>query len=516
MVVLGNPPYSISSSNKSQWILDLIKDYKKDLGERKINLDDDYIKFIRFAEHFIEKNGKGVVAMITNNSYIDGITHRQMRKHLLETFDDIYILDLHGNMRKGETDQNVFDIQQGVSIGIFVRKTKNKNKLGKVYHTEFFGDRNEKYENLNKNSIKTIKWKKLDYKKPYYFFVPKDFGVEEGYQSGFGLNDLFVIYSAGIKTKVDSISTDFDKEILKMRVNDILTNKYEKKDLISRFQLSPKTTWEYDKAITAIYDDSKIRFFAYRPLDYRYIFFDNNFLSRSRKKVMENLLKPNTALSFVHQGKNLGPEALITYDITCEDFITNHTFTAPLYLYHKDGLKTVNFKNEILEKIKAKLQGEVKPEDVLDYIYAVLHSSKFREKYKEFLKIDFPRVPYPKDNETFWKLVEKGKKLRELHLMESPEMSDLITTFPESGSNMVEKVKYENGKVFINETQYFGNVPEIAWNFYIGGYQPVQKWLKDRKGRTLSSQDPEHYQKVIVALVETDRIMREIDKIKVQ
>jgi predicted helicase len=176
----------------------------------------------------------------------------------------------------------------------------------------------------------------------------------------------------------------------------------------------------------------------------------------------------------------------------------------------------VNFENKVLEKIKTNLKSEVKPEDILDYIYAVLYSPTYREKYKEFLKIDFPRIPYPKNNEIFWKLVEKGKELRLLHLMESPKLREFITTFLESGSNIVEKVKYEDGKVFINDTQYFGNVPEIAWNFYIGGYQPAQKWLKDRKGRTLSNEDLEHYQKIIVALFETERIIREINKIKIE
>ena len=512
MIVLGNPPYSISSSNKGKWILDLIKDYKKDLNERKINLDDDYIKFIRFAEHFIEKNEKGIVAMITNNSFIDGITHRQMRKHLLETFDEIYILDLHGNARKGETDQNVFDIQQGVSIGIFVRNTKNKSKLGKVYYSEILGNRKEKYEKLNKNSMETVEWKKLDYKEPYYFFVPKDLKLKENHLSNFGLNEIFNVFSAGIKTKIDKIATDFNINILQFRINEILENKMSLSEIIKKYAINEKTTWEYDKAIRAIYNEDKFKLFAYRPFDYRYVFFDHNFLSRSRKKVMDNLIKNNLALSFVHQGKNQGPEALITKEVTCEDFITNHTFTAPLYIFNNNETIS-NLKKEIFEEIKSKVKAEIKPEDVLDYIYAILHSPNYREKYKEFLKIDFPRVPYPKDNETFWKLVEKGKELRELHLMESSRLNKFITTFSESGSNVIEKIKYEDGKVFINAAQYFGEVPEVAWNFYIGGYQPAQKWLKDRKGRTLSNEDLEHYQKIIVALCETDKIMKEIDRI---
>src|SRR5665648_180281 len=202
MVIIGNPPYSISSQNKSKWILQLIKDYKTGLNERKINLDDDYIKFIRFAEHFIEKNKSGIVAMITNNSFIDGITHRQMRKHLLETFDDIYILDLHGNSKKkekapnGGKDENIFNIQIGVSINIFVRKNERKEKLGTVYHAELYGKREDKFKALNESDIGTIKWQKLNYKEPYYFFVPKDFRLES--EPLFSLLDLFKNCSIGI------------------------------------------------------------------------------------------------------------------------------------------------------------------------------------------------------------------------------------------------------------------------------------------------------------------------------
>src|SRR3989344_2993597 len=220
MVVLGNPPYSVNSSNKGEWIQNLIKDYKKNLGEKKINLDDDYIKFIRFSEHFIEKNGSGVVAMITNNSYIDGITHRQMRKHFLETFDDIYILDLHGNAKKKEVapnggkDENVFDIQQGVSINIFVRKDEEKKSLGKVYHADLYGKRVYKFECLNKNNLKSIIWEKLNYSHPNYFFVPKDFGANEEYEKGFVVDEIFPISNSGVKTDRDALFIDRNKDSL--------------------------------------------------------------------------------------------------------------------------------------------------------------------------------------------------------------------------------------------------------------------------------------------------------------
>ncbi|MFA6534176.1 MAG: type ISP restriction/modification enzyme [Patescibacteria group bacterium] len=544
MVILGNPPYNVSSQNKGEWIGELIKDYKKDLGERKINLDDDYIKFIRFSQYLIDKNGEGIIGMITNNSYIDGITHRQMRKTLLESFDCIYVLDLHGNAKKKETapdggvDQNVFSIMQGVSITIFVKKAGKKKALGAVYHAELFGKQKDKYEALNNATIEKIKWKKLDYKEPYYFFVPKDFSSQEDYDNGFLITDLFDIYSAGIKTKVDDIATDFSRNILFDRINKILTNKPSLKELITQYNLGTNTTWEYEKASRAIFDESKIRNFSYRPFDYRFVYFDHDFLSRSRKKVMEHIVKDNLALSFIHQGRNKGVEALITKEVTCEDFITNHTFTAPLYLYDGkikmgasgtiEAERVPNLNLLIARKIAEcvemvyypvaeyetiKPDKRLTPENILDYIYAVLYSPSYREKYKEFLKIDFPRVPYPKDEKQFFALARLGEELRHLHLLESPKVDNPITTYLIAGDNLVEKVNYQDGKVYINKTQYFVGVPEEVWNFYIGGYQPAQKWLKDRKGRNLASEDIEHYQKMIVSIFETIRIMKEIDQI---
>jgi predicted helicase len=193
------------------------------------------------------------------------------------------------------------------------------------------------------------------------------------------------------------------------------------------------------------------------------------------------------------------------------------TYAFPLYLYSEDGTKIPNLNKEIVTEIE-KTVGKTTPEDILDYIYAVLHSPTYREKYKEFLKIDFPRVPYPKDKDTFKKLVALGNELRSLHLLESPKVNRYITSYPIEGTDTVEKITLEKtspekGNVYINQTQYFGGVPEIAWTFFIGGYQPAQKWLKDRKGRTLTNEDIEHYQKIIVSLSETHRIMSEINNI---
>lgn len=526
MVVTGNPPYSVSSQNKGEWIQDLIKVYKEGLGEKKINLDDDYIKFIRFAEHFIERTGYGIVAMITNNSFIDGITHRQMRKHLLETFDSIYVLDLHGNAKKkekapdGGKDENVFNIQQGVAISIFIRKSKEKSGLGEVHHADLYGEQETKFEVLEKTPFDKIEWAKVDYTEPYYFFVPKDFGAEQEYLSGFRLDDLFYINSSGIETQKDNIAIHFDRQILEKIVHDFETLK--ESELATKYNLGARSL----KKIREVIDDvssvsGEYIQILYRPFDKRWTYYTGKavgLMARPRDEVMRH---------FVH-GENVGLQvsrqqstydfqhALVSDRVVDRNSISMQTREAtyffPLYLYAENGSRIPNLKKEIIEEIES-IVGKTTPEDIFDYVYAILHSPDYREKYKEFLKIDFPRVPYSKEKKQFQEIVKLGRELRELHLLESTKLNKLITTYPEAGDNVVEKIEYKDGNVYINQKQYFGNVPELAWNFYIGGYQPAQKWLKDRKGRILSNEDIVHYQKIIIVLTETDRLMKEIDRI---
>jgi len=506
MCVIGNPPYAVSSTNKGEWIEKITADYKKDLNEKNIQpLSDDYIKFIRYGQHYIQNNGDGILAYISNNSFIDGIIHRQMRKNILETFDKIYILDLHGNSRKkevcpdGSPDQNVFDIMQGVSINIFVKTGKKKaNQLGKVFHSELYGKRETKYIYLFENAISKIKWQVLETKKPYYFFVNKDLEMLNTFNKGLSLRELFPQNSMGIATGKDAELVDFTKD-----------------NLLYKHNIEP------------------IKFY-YRPFDIRFTIFDNKILQRARFDLMSNYLYENIGLNIVRQSKQKGIEVLVNKNISNRDLVTNHTYNFPLYLYQnqENGIFTEaerkpNLKQEIVNQIADKLglefvnekettENTFAPIDILDYIYAVLHSPTYREKYKEFLKIDFPRVPYPKDKNTFWQLVKLGGEIRQIHLLESPTVEQYITQYPIDGDNVVAKPKYENENVYINDTQYFANVPETAWNFYIGGYQPAQKWLKDRKERTLEFDDILHYQKIIVALSETDRLMKEVDKIEIE
>jgi len=584
MVVIGNPPYAVSSTNKNEWIQNLIADYKKDLKERKINLDDDYIKFTRFGQHFIDKNGNGILAYISNNSFIDGITHRQMRKHLLESFDKIYILDLHGNTKKkeicsdGSPDQNVFDIMQGVSINIFIKTgKKKKTQLGELFHLDLYGKRNFKYEFLNQN-LKELEWKKLQFEEPYYFFVPKDFGLQEQYEKGFKIDNLFIENVAGIETIRDAITIHFHSDSLEQVINDFFN--LEELEISKKYNTTDARDWKIERAKTDIkanFDNPKVRQdIYYRPFDTRKTFYSgkqNGFVCNGRYKIMRHLLQPNLGLIIPRQTTQDYRHSFITDKIfegnitaSAKLFGTGNGF--PLYLYPESNAQQTldnnnsrapNLNPEIVKQIanglgltftneketesnvcfansdevRAEYIQSFAPIDLLDYIYAVLHSPTYREKYKEFLKIDFPRVPYPSNTETFWQLIKLGGELRQIHLLESSIVEKYITQYPEEGDNIVTKPKYEQrnfvvenntishndtpepmGRVYINENQYFDNVPEVSWNFYIGGYQPAQKWLKDRKERELSYEDILHYQKIIVALSETDRIIKEIDKLE--
>lgn len=499
MVVMGNPPYSVSSSNKSKFIEKLVADYKKDLNERNIQpLSDDYIKFIRFAEYMVEKNSKGIVAMITNNSYIDGIIHRKMREHLLRTFDKIYILDLHGNTRKkeispdGSPDQNVFDIIQGVSIIIAVRNRKHEGVLGKVYHAELYGNRKSKFDALNGDKLK---FKSVKYGAPNYFLVPKDDNALNDYNNGVQVPQLFMANTVGVVSGKDSVLVGVSKQDV------------DKK--IAEFKISGNGEI-HSALIKNEYNENCYKTIAFRPFDNQTIYYDTNILNRSRFKIMKNV--NDEAPVFVVE-RSIGGRRDESYHGV---FITNHlvdkhlcggaSYAFPLYFFHPDGTKTPNFNPDELKKLTVNI-GKQTPEDIFDYIYAVLHSPSYREKYKEFLKIDFPRVPIPTEKE-FKRLAPLGYELRELHLMHKVPKTKV--TFPIEGDNIVDKLRFEDNKVYINKTQYFDNVSELAWNFYIGGYQPAQKWLKDRKDRELNTDNILHYERIIAIMEETYRIMNEI------
>ena len=569
MCVIGNPPYSGESANKGEWIMGLMEDYKKEPGgKEKLKernpkwINDDYVKFLRYGQHFIEKNGSGVLAFINPHGFLDNPTFRGMRWHLLKTYDKIYTIDLHGNSKKKETapdgsvDQNVFDIMQGVSINIFVKTGKKKpNELGKVFHYDLYGKREFKYDFLIENSLKTIQYKELPNIAPDFFMVQKNLKAQGDYTEGFSVNELFIINGVGITTAHDDFVINENKNSLLEFYQEFQRSPRDAEYLHKEFNVNKKKGWDILKGfdnIKNVQDLSKyILPISYRPFDDRYIFYEDKLIWRTVRKVMQHFSKgENVALMICRQTAiDKWEHVGITNKIADDSRVSNRSkergYILPLYLYpetnaqqtlEQPAARTPNLNLAIVKQIGEKLglsfvpesdvaggldcarpdNGTFAPIDILDYIYAVLHSPTYREKYKEFLKIDFPRVPYPKNRDTFWQLVKLGGEIRQIHLLESPVVEQYITQYPIDGDNVVGKPLYKEGKVYINDSQYFDNVPQVAWEFYIGGYQPAQKWLKDRKVRKLEFDDILHYQKIIVALSETSRLMEEIDLVGVE
>lgn len=561
MCVLGNPPYSGESANQGEWIMKLMEDYKKEPGgKEKLKernpkwINDDYVKFIRYGQYFIEKNGSGVLAFINPHGYLDNPTFRGMRWHLLKTYDKIYTIDLHGNAKKkevapdGSKDENVFDIQQGVSINVFIKTGKKKpNELGKVYHYDLYGRREEKYDFLNTNTLNTIEFREIPNQAPMYFMVQKNFDLEKQYTKGFSVLDLLPLNSVGIVTARDNFTIQSTKNQVRDTIETFLDMDNESARI--KFNLGKDVRdWQvnYAKMDLDYHYPEKGKFtkISYRPFDDRWTFFtgkSKGFHCYPRNDVMQHFLKGKN-VGFVfrrQQPENLDLYIFISNKIICDGLIRSDNkggeSIAPLYCYPEDDSMEQghypNLDKNIIGEMEKALgftfnpqpaelfaSGEkdtFTPMDVLDYIYAVLHSPRYRKTYQEFLKIDFPRIPYPggaKAKTSFRELVKLGGKLRRVHLLESVE--DVITSYPKPGDNTVAKPMFNKGKVYINDTQYFTGVPEVAWNFYIGGYQPAQKWLKDRKGGSLTYDDISHYHKIIVALTRTHELMRQIDKYK--
>lgn len=537
MVMIGNPPYSVSSSNNSDYILRLLNDYKKNLNERNIQpLSDDYIKFIRLGQEFISKTGEGILAFICNNTFLDGIIHRQMRKELMQKFDEIYILDLHGNSRKKETaldgskDENVFDIMQGVSINIFVKKPNDNNEHKcQVFHFDLLESREEKYDFLQGHNLEEIGWSRLHPEEPYQFFVPKDFSLQEEYEKGFKLDELFINNVSGIKTSNDKLNVKETKQEIEELINGALTLSEE--EFRTKFNAGKDTRdWSVRRALDDVRENKNtliIAPYCYRPFDNKFIVYTgrtNGIVAWPRFRSLRAMLSPlNFALCTIRINRDYNFAILVTNHITDKTLLSSKDDINlfPLYNYNLGEAESIfeknetlvpNFNDKIVTTIESSIKEEVSPLELFDYIYAVLHSPSYRAKYKEFLKIDFPRIPYPENAEEYHRLSAIGKQLRKLHLMENVPPTK-HAQFNNPGSNMVDRPEYKGGSVWINKEQCFEDVPETAWNFYIGGYQPAQKWLKDRKGRTLTFDDIAHYRKIITVLLETDRLMKEIDKI---
>ncbi len=598
MVVLGNPPYSGHSANKGEWVTDLLHGDDgrsgkkvgnyfevdgKPLGERNPKwLNDDYVKFIRFAQWRIEQTGYGILAFITNHGYLDNPTFRGMRQSLMQSFDDIYVLDLHGNSKKkerspdGSKDENVFDIQQGVAIGIFVKRMQKvaTAQTANFYHAHLWGSREVyektlqgeqliggKYYWLAENDLTTTEWTKITPESPFYLFVPQDSDLRAEFEYGWKVTDIFgagdnktdqgKAWGLGIVTHNDGLLLDIERRVVEERFS-LLESAKSNDDVRNILGLEEGPYWNTSRErnkVRAYPWRNFILQYLYRPFDFRWICYQPNLMEIGRggasKQVMYQLFNgENIALLTTRQTRE-------PFDALCTQYLCAHkslaaydgTYLFPLYLYpdtrkmelfdidefsNAPGGRRPNLSPAFIKDISNKLnmqfiqdgKGDLQqtfgPEDIFDYMYAAFHSPTYRERYADFLKIDSPRLPLTSNANLFSKLCKLGERLVGLHLMDN--FGKAVPKFPAKGNDMVEKIEYleprdqpELGRAYINKEQYFEGVPPEVWNFHVGGYQVCQKWLKDRKGRTLTFEDILHYQHVVAALGETIELMEQID-----
>ena len=515
-------------------------------------MNDDYVKFIRFAQWKIEKTGQGILGFITNHAWLDNPTFRGMRFSLMQSFDEIYVLNLHGSALKkekvpeeiqkkeniGEWDEGVFGIRPGTAITLAIKSGNTKGQC-KVYSAEQWGLRHKKFEWLENNDIETTNWDKISPETPTYLFTKRNERGWKGYSNFVSISEIFPVNSVGIVTSRDEFVIDFDKRTLENRIRTFI-NSNDTDDLIRQgFGLKDSKSWNVSDAraeLRKVSDwENYIKKILYRPFDERWIFYHPAVIERSRKEVMYHMLQPNLALITAKRNRLDHVDSFLVSDQLVETKCgesTIQSYTFPLYRYHKTlsprlwdsqdkqgiidlgDIKEVNIIPQQFADFEAQFGKRLRAEEILYYIYAILYSNIYRKRYQEFLKSDFPRIPFTNDYQIFQHLAVLGEQLVELHLLKSKILDTPLTHYEGHGDDIVEKPDYhlDDKRLYINNVQYFDKISPEIWNYFIGGYQVLDKWLKDRKGRILSLEDQLHFRKVITALTQTIDIQKRIDK----
>jgi hypothetical protein len=554
-VVIGNPPYAGISSNMTEYAQRIVDAYRTvdgaALNEKKLWLQDDYVKFIRKAQATIEAARVGVFGYITNHGYLDNPTFRGMRQSLMGTYSRMYVLDLHGNANKkeqspdGSEDKNVFDIRQGVAICLATRG----GAIPAIAHAELWGSRESKYARLAKQTVRTGTFAPLAPDSPYYFFEPQNIDTRAEYDQGWKICEAMPVNSAGFITARDHFVLDFDKETLLARIADFANPQISDSDIragyfagcgSAKYPDGDTRGWKVPSARKRVQSDKTfrdhVRRCLYRPFDERQIYWTDWMVDWPRPELTRHLdIRGNMALIttritqdifsvFVSQ---LPPahKSVSAYDVNYVFPLTTAPSSgAQRSLLFDDGKPHPNYAPAFLKALAAALEmpqsteglpRALTPEDIFHYTYAVFHSPGYRSRYAEFLKIDFPRLPLTSSLDLFRALATLGGELTALHLLEAPRVEKPITEYIGSRTPEVEKVSWSKNTVWVDKPQSTGfkGVREDVWKFHIGGYQVCEKWLKDRKGRKLTADDIRHYQKIVVALSETIRLMTQIDKV---
>ena len=537
LVIMGNPPYSGASENNNAWTEKLLKTdldgaqsyYTVDgmpLNEKNPKwLQDDYVKFLRFAQWKIHKAGKGIVGMITNHGYLDNPTFRGMRQSLMRTFDEIYVLDLHGNSLKKETcpdggkDENVFDIRQGTAIILMVKGVDSKET--RVCHHELFGLRQSKYDWLDSKQFQAGDYQELSPGSPFYLFRPEAAGNEH-YLQWRSLPEIFPLNSVGIVTARDGLTIRDTPDQVRNTIHHFAS--LDPESARAAYQLGKDAKdWKVELAQKDLKDsglsNSKIVPILYRPFDTRYTYFtgkSGGFHCRARNEVMRYMLEENVGIIARRQqltGKECNYVFISKYIISDGVIRSDNKGSEsvfPLYIYPDEQKEDIfasdereyNIASGLLEQF-SRQWPQFQPEQLFYYVYAVLHSNQYRARFAQYLRMDFPRIPFTDDYELFGLLAGYGKELADIHLLKSPRLNTPIAKYQGSGSNdLVEFIKYEDKSIVqINPDKHFEGITPELWNYHIGGYQVLHKYMKGHKGKSLSNLI--HYCLMVIALALT-------------
>lgn len=560
LVILGNPPYSKKSYNKGKSVKHVeafLRRYKATIKNEEIQiqaLSNDYIKFIAFAHEQIERTGKGIIAYVTDNSYLDGPLFRDLRQDFLQSFTDIFILNLHGNMRKREDEiENVFEIKQGVAIMLLVLDP-DKNRSLKIHYHSVTGSREDKYNYLNDTSVQSVPWDQWMPEPPHYLFVPTKREFFEEWENGFPVTYIFggksrqgsklAFFGAGFATRHDRFAIAFSEQELLDKITALINPSATEKELRDEFKLCTTRHWSFDRARLSLNEDyakSNTVSVLYRPFDLRFTVYSPFVIGEMRNDVMSHLLAPNLALVTTRRSTGRPFDNFFVSDRPVEYKAGSHdrnTQVFPLYLYIR-GDRQPNLNTAFVSDIEQRLRmqfisngrGDLRmtfgPEDIFHYAYAVFYCPAYRQRYAEFLNLEFPRLPVTHNKKLFAELVARGARLVDLHLLRLPGSNGVggaggasalarpAVKYRVPGSNTVESVTYleTQGRVYINDDQYFEGIDKYIWEMELCGYRPAKDWLNARRRKKLTADEIQHYMRLLIALGETQRIMKQLDRL---
>lgn len=516
LAIIGNPPYSVASYNKSAFIDDLMSLYKEDVKNEKLIaiLHDDYAKFIRFCHWKIEEAGRGVFSLITKNTYLNTSAFKGLRKQLLLSFDNVYVLDLHGKLYEktpdGNADQNVFDIRVGTAIIMCVKTgEKSADEMGNLYFAELYGDRDFKYDYLSTHTFLNIPFEKLDIDTEFFFFEKKQFNDPELYSKFFKLQDILISKNSGVKTGRDHFITDKDNLKLKNRLLSFLNSTLSLDMIKEVYGLNDGQSFKLQKVKKnfKLLDESLIVPYSFKPFENKYLYYDNLFVDRLGDNINANLLKDNLSLTVKKSStKTTYDSIFITNNVTDLNFIGGQSYVFPLWIYEETKIfgktRKSNFNSAFEKALESQYNQKDITEDIFYYIYAILYCPTYRQNFAGQLQTDYPKIPFTHDGKLFNKVSAVGKQLSGLHLLTSNELSNPPTKFMGKGNNRVSEIRFapDEEKLYINDTQYFTNITTEIWEWEVGNNKPVQRWMKNNNDSELGLDQTIEFCKICTAV----------------